>query len=353
MNRQDNHLALHLAVAYTALVVYASLHPFQGWRDLGAPPLAWIETGWLRYTTWFDIVTNVLAYLPFGYLWATVTQNRMHRYLGVPIVLIAGALLSATMETLQNYLPTRVPSNLDFAGNTLGTLFGALVGAAWGAALLQGGRIDTLRERTVIPGFAGDAGLVLVSLWLLTQVNPESLLFGNGDLRRPFGFETGTDFDAASFAHIEGTVAAVNALAIGLIMAALRFKPWVVLFVLLSGMAIRALAAAILVDPGEALRWITQGNMAGVAAGCLLLVPALWLPRSLQRSLAAVALLLATILVNLAPQNPYLADAVLVWKQGHFLNFNGLTRLVSMLWPFLALAWLLIPERDPWKTTET
>lgn len=353
MNRQNNNLALHLAVAYTLLVVYASLHPFYGWRDLGAPPLAWIETGWLRYTTWFDIVTNVLAYLAFGYLWTTVLQNRVHRVAAIPVVLVLGALLSATMETVQNYLPTRVPSNLDFAGNTLGTLCGAVIGAAWGATLLQGGRIDALRERTVIPGFSGDSGLVLVSLWLLTQVNPESLLFGNGDLRRPFGFDTSTDFDAASFAHIEGTVAAVNALAIGLIMAALRFKHWVVLFVLLSGMAIRTLAAAILVDPDEALRWVTPGNMTGAAAGCLLLIPALWLPRALQRSLAAVALLLATILVNLAPQNPYLADAVLVWKQGHFLNFNGLTRLVSMLWPFLALAWLLIPERDPWNTKET
>ena len=49
----------------------------------------------------------------------------------------------------------------------------------------------------------------------------------------------------------------------------------------------------------------------------------------------------ATVLVNLTPPNPYLADTLKVWQQGHFLNFNGLTRLVSALWPFAALGYLM------------
>ena len=119
---------------------------------------------------------------------------------------------------------------------------------------------------------------------------------------------------------------------------------------LILGATIRALSAAILVEPSEALHWITVGNMTGVVVGCLVLLPATQMVPALRRALAAIALLLATVLVNLAPENPYLAEATLVWRQGHFLNFNGLTRLLSMSWPFLALAWLLIPERDPWKT---
>jgi len=47
-------------------------------------------------------------------------------------------------------------------------------------------------------------------------------------------------------------------------------------------------------------------------------------------------------LVNLAPANPYLAQSLAVWPQGHFLNFNGLTRLVAALWPFAAIAYLLV-----------
>jgi hypothetical protein len=47
------------------------------------------------------------------------------------------------------------------------------------------------------------------------------------------------------------------------------------------------------------------------------------------------------VLVNLAPPNPYFAETLKVWAQGHFLNFNGLTRLVSAGWPFVALGYLV------------
>jgi hypothetical protein len=30
----------------------------------------------------------------------------------------------------------------------------------------------------------------------------------------------------------------------------------------------------------------------------------------------------------------------MVWHVGHFLSFNGTTRLVSSLWPFIAAAYL-------------
>jgi hypothetical protein len=54
-----------------------------------------------------------------------------------------------------------------------------------------------------------------------------------------------------------------------------------------------------------------------------------------------------TVLVNLAPPNPYSAAALATWRQGHFLNFNGLTRLIGILWPFLTLPFLLLASRRP------
>ena len=65
------------------------------------------------------------------------------------------------------------------------------------------------------------------------------------------------------------------------------------------------------------------------------------LPRTVRLALAAVLIMAATVLVNLAPSNPYLAASLKLWEQGHFLNFNGLTRLVSALWAFAALAYLI------------
>jgi hypothetical protein len=66
------------------------------------------------------------------------------------------------------------------------------------------------------------------------------------------------------------------------------------------------------------------------------------LPRVARLALAAVLVMAATVLVNLAPPNPYLAASLKLWQQGHFLNFNGLTRLVSALWAFAALGYLII-----------
>ena len=51
------------------------------------------------------------------------------------------------------------------------------------------------------------------------------------------------------------------------------------------------------------------------------------------------------VLVNLTPYNPYSVAALAVWRQGHFLNFNGLTRLTATLWPFLALPALVLLAR--------
>jgi hypothetical protein len=66
------------------------------------------------------------------------------------------------------------------------------------------------------------------------------------------------------------------------------------------------------------------------------------LPRIARLAIAAVLLMGATVLVNLSPLNPYTAAMLKLWEQGHFLNFNGLTRLVSALWPFAALAYLVL-----------
>ena len=193
--------------------------------------------------------------------------------------------------------------------------------------------------------------MIITGLWLLAQLNPETLLFGTGDLRSLLGLEGAIGFDVERFPRIETAIAAANTLAAGLLVSCLmrRRRLAGVLLILASALLVRTIAAMLLVSPDQALRWITPGNSSGLAIGLLFLLPALLLAPGLRRALTGLALLFATVLVNLAPENPYLSLAAQVWKQGHFLNFNGLTRLASALWPFLALPWLLIRESDPWQ----
>ena len=60
--------AAPLACLYAALIVYASLYPFTGWRMPGVTPLAFLSLPWPRWWTGFDLVSNLLGYMPLGAL---------------------------------------------------------------------------------------------------------------------------------------------------------------------------------------------------------------------------------------------------------------------------------------------
>ncbi|MEO5671231.1 MAG: VanZ family protein, partial [Ramlibacter sp.] len=59
-----------LAQAYVALIVYASLYPFSGWRDQGIAPWEFLWSPLPRYWTGFDVAANVAGYIPLGFLLA-------------------------------------------------------------------------------------------------------------------------------------------------------------------------------------------------------------------------------------------------------------------------------------------
>ena len=343
-------LPLYLAAAYTLLVIYASLHPFSGWRISGASAAAFLSAAWPRYWTAFDLATNALAYLPLGFIWVPTLQPRHGRLLATLMAVALCACLSLSLEMLQNFLPSRVPSNLDLSSNSLGGLLGAAAGARWGTALLDGGRLHALRTKLVGAGAMSDAGLVLLALWLLTQLNPEILLFGNGDLRSllgVLGVPSALPYTAQHFSWVEAGVVAANTLALGLLAGCLlkTGRRKLAALLLLVALLVKSFSLMLLMDSISGWSWLTPGNQVGLAVGSLLWLAASFLPALARQALAALSLMLATVLVNLAPQNPYLAAMLQVWQQGHFLNFNGLTRLTSALWPFLALPWLMMLRR--------
>lgn len=347
-SRANSRLPFYLAGAYTLLALYGSLHPFGGWRDSGVAPFAFLASGWLRYTTGFDLVANTLAYLPLGFLWATVLSTRLPARAAFLLAALAGGLLSLGVETVQNYLPSRVPSNLDLACNTLGAFLGAAAGLRWGRALLDGGRLHAWRERRFLPGLAGDRGLLLVGLWLLTQLNPETFLFGNGNLRGLLGLPAALEFEAGRFIELEMATVVAQTVAIALIGSRLAANHPLLLPLALLGaaMLVKSFALMLLMQSVHGFAWMTPGTLGGLALGVVLWAGALRFTAGEQQALAAMALMLATVLANLMPDNPYLENTLSAWQQGHFLNFNGLTRLASSLWPFLALPWLMLSRSE-------
>jgi len=348
-NSARTHLTFYLTSGYVLLIIYASLYPLAGWRDSGASPMAFLGAAWPRYWTGFDLATNIVAYLPFGFFCAAALRRRLSPVAAWLIAAALGSGLSFGMEWLQNYLPSRVPSNLDLACNTLGALLGGLFGAVSAARALDDGRAARWRRQVMARAHGADMGLLLIAAWLMTQLSPETLLFGSGNVRQMLDLPPVQPFLRERFVGLEAAIAGTGLLAAGLIATLLlrRHARLLTGGLLLAALLIKTLAHALLMGPAAAVAWITPGNGFGLAIGLTIWWLASFLVFPVRRAVAALALLFATVMVNVAPENPYLHNMLQLWNPGQFLNFNGLTRLICSLWPFLALPWLMIyrPEQ--------
>lgn len=342
----DSRLPRYLLAAYALLIAYASLYPLTGWRVHGASPLAFVAAPWPRWITGFDVAANLLGYLPFGVLCVLSLLPQIGARRAFAFAVTAAALLSLTLEAVQSYLPGRVASNVDLLVNIAGALLGAAAGLLAAPWLLGTGPFTRLRAHALASSGAADLGLTLLALWLFAQLNPASLLFGTGDLRDWLAEAVGPAYGAELFVTVETLTAAANLVAVSLLASAmLRPSAPVRLLLcalLIAALAVKALAFAILMRAEQAFAWFTPGAQQGLAIGVAVMLLAVALPRVLRLALAAVLMMAATVLVNLAPPNPYTAATLKVWAQGHFLNFNGLAQFVSAMWPFAALLYLIV-----------
>ncbi len=336
-------LARILFGVYVLLVAYASLYPLEGWREHGLSPFDYLAAP-PTFVTGFDLAANILGYMPYGFLGMAAMHPRLGRTAGFVVVVLSGTLLSLVLEAAQSYLPTRVAASLDVVTNVAGVVSGALLAAALLPRLHATHPLRRLRA-IFQPGAVTDAGLALLALWLFTQLNPATLLFAAGDLRDLLAAGQGRARPPQFFVAIEAITAAANLVTVGMLLSALvrpggRLRSLFALLVA-AALAVKVVAFAILMQAHDVFVWLTPGAQHGLAAGLVLALAAMALPRLARLALAAVLLMAATVLVNLAPPNPYLAASLKLWQQGHFLNFNGLTRLVSALWAFAALAYLI------------
>jgi VanZ family protein len=90
-NSSRTHLTLYLTGVYALLIVYASLYPLAGWHDSGGDALAFLGAAWPRYYTGFDLATNVLAYLPFGFFCTAALRRRLSPLSAWIVALVLGS----------------------------------------------------------------------------------------------------------------------------------------------------------------------------------------------------------------------------------------------------------------------
>ncbi len=368
--KRQRSSAAFLALLYTALIVYASLSPFAGWR--AAPDLPYFgfaHMPWRQWWTQFDLISNLLGYMPFGALLFGAQVRAGHGALRAAVItVVAGTFLSLCMESLQNYLPQRVPSTVDWLMNAGGTVLGVLV-----AAIVQGlGGVDrwqVLRDRWFITHSAG--GIALLLLWPVGLLFPPPVPFGMGQVwvrlqewvaQGLAGTPWSAWVDGWGYARLgltplsrgaEGFAIVLGVLAPCLLAFSVMRGGWrrgvLVLLVLGCGLGAAALSTALNFGPQHAMAWLTPAVWPAVVVGALLALLLSLLPRRGAAGLGLVALTALAALVAQAPADPYYAQSLQAWEQGRFIRFHGAAQWVGWLWPYAALAYLLVrvSAREP------
>ena len=354
-----------LTQAYALLIVYASLYPFAGWRDQGIAPWEFLWSPWPKYWTGFDVAANVSGYVPLGFLLALSFVRRgsprfapQSTAAAVGVATLTAAVLAFVMESLQTYLPARVPSNVDFGLNTAG----ALLGAAVAGGLELAGAIDHW-SRFRVRWFVADARgpLVLLALWPFALLFPASVPLGLGQvlervetaladwlLDTPFlewlpvrDIELQPLVPGAELVCV--TLGALVPCLLGYsIMRSMSRRALFAAVAVAVGVAATALSAALSWGPSHAWAWLSLPVQLGLAVALVLAWVLVAVPRRGCAALVMLALMLHLTLLNQAPASAYFTQTLQTWEQGRFIRFNGLAQWLGWLWPYVALLYVLV-----------
>ncbi|MFM8501541.1 MAG: VanZ family protein, partial [Fluviibacter sp.] len=209
---------LALAVVYGWIIVYASLYSSTAWQDRGLDLFYFLEGRWPKFWTWQDAWFNVFAYMPLGFLLSLSPTHRPWPWARVLLPLLAGFLLSASLESLQTFIPGRVSSGLDLTLNTAGTLMGSALALIFGPRLLA--LAGDARKKLEVQRLSAETGLILLWLWLFAQISPETVFFGLGDLRGLLSLPTALPFSPALYSQLETAVVAMQTLVVTFLIQA-------------------------------------------------------------------------------------------------------------------------------------
>ncbi len=346
-----------LALSFIGLIVYASLYPFGDWRDQGISPWAFLAAPWPRYWTGFDIVSNTIGYVPAGFLLALTAWRTGRGRRVIVRTTLACAVLSLVMETLQSYLPERVPSNVDLALNTIGGWLGAVIATG----LEKVGVIDRWSQFRA-RWFSADAsgGMVLLALWPAALLFPPAVPLGLGQVLERLEAALADVLEDTAFLEwlpvreleMQPLVPAAEFVCVllGMLIPCLvgyciihsrRRRLVFVAFAVGAGIAATGLSAALTYGPQHAWGWLQHSVLAALAAAAVLAALLVAAPPRASASVALLALGVYLSLLNQAPADPYFSQTLQTWVQGRFIRFHGLAQWLGWLWPYATLAYLL------------
>jgi VanZ family protein len=324
----------YLTFFYALLILYGSLFPLTGWTTPAEPLFRFLVT--MPELERADIVQNVLVYAPLGLL-LTLWLHRQRSFAKALLVAtVAGTALSFFVESVQQFLPSRVASLSDLAMNFLGTALGGLLGAALSEHTFSGKAAQALRDTYLWRGPAANLILAVLGLWVLSQTSPFVPSLDIAHLRHGLAPLKEAVLHPELFDWSKFAVYLLNIVALGILAldAVKPHRPALPLFYVL--VAIVLLSKVVVVT-----RQLAPEALCGAMAACLALLVMYRAPRKLLAVLAGVALIVAFSIAELTPVvgAPYESFNWIPFL-GQMQGLNGLTDILELLWPTMALACL-------------
>ena len=322
--------------AYVLLIIYASIFPFNFNVSVGALLLDWVFAPIPKYITSFDIFTNILGYLPLGFLAVFAVYPRLRGHQALLFAILLGCFLSAGLESLQTWLITRIPSNVDWWANISGVLIGALLAISLDPRWLSGSAFH--RKRIEWFGLRS-SGILLALAFPWAQIYPQSAWLSMGSLisNQSEAILWTSTFNFATI-EIATTMAAwiFSGACIALTMREGAPKIRLVIAVLVSAVMIKGLFSGMQFGVEKSFSWLTQPALWGMIFSSVLLISALQLRRRWLFLIAILSLAIMLFIVNFFPQNPYYLVTIREWRQGRLIHFNHLMLWLAWIWPIAA-----------------
>ncbi len=326
------------AALYLLLLIYGTLYPFHGWvvpRDGFLSQVLMLDSDRFSKT---DLVTNVLVYLPFGVLLGGYWGQRTGWFAALLLAGLMGTGLSFSLEAVQVFLPARTSALSDLALNALGTISGALLAWVVAGKTLVGARLRHLRNDCFAPGAQANIGLMVLCLWILSQLSPLVPSLGISTLRHGLKPIWHTLTGQVPFIPAQALVYFCSIAALGGIALSIsRSRRKGLLLMALVVVTVLLLKVPVL------SRQLSLEALLGCAGGLLVLF---FLNRTGERPLliaSGVFLAVGFIVDTLraSPESTQLIAFNWIPFRGHMQNLVGLTNILAGGWVFLGAGYVV------------
>jgi VanZ family protein len=323
-------------LAYLCLLYYGSLYPFTHWRYPAYPLMQFLPL-WPGHLDKGDVLQNVLVYAPFGMLCTLWLLRSMGVLRAAALAVVLGALVSFSIECLQQFNPARVASSVDIAMNALGSAGGAMLATTVVRHTFSGKLVLAWRDRWFVHGPLANTGLVVVGFWVLSQTSPLVPTMDVGHFRHALAglLRAIQEPQTADLSRFARYALMTTGLGLMLMLLVRPGKPAALLLAAMLGVVM--LAKIIVVSRVLSLEAI--GGTALAFAACLVIRR---LPARLPAAVGMMSIAAGFAVSELAPGSVGIGLSFnWIPFAGHMRSITALENILELLWPFMAIAWFV------------